>query len=78
MQHLLGNSLALPILECKSCESIIGCRTSIYEWYGGNIGKPCPKFWGTRGLVDYFVVKGLVDLFSAPKNLSQSLSLSDT
>lgn len=68
----------LPIRGCKSCESIIGCRTCIYDWCGGNIEKPCPKFWGARGLAHSFLMKGLVDLFSFAKNLNQSLSLSDT
>ena len=68
----------LPILECKSCQSIIGCRTSIYDWCGGNIAKPFPKLWGARGVADSFVVKDQVDLFAAAKNLNQSLFLSDT
>ena len=66
-----------PIIGCKSFESIIGCSTCVYNCYGGNIEKPCPKCRGARGLGNSFVMRGLDDLFSAARNLNWGSSSPD-
>ena len=67
----------LLVLGCKSCEYIISFSTSVCKWYGRNIKKHCPECWGISRLANSFMVRGLDDLFSAAKNLNQSLSSPD-
>lgn len=53
-----------PLIVCKECKTIIGCRRCVNEWYQGTniLDKSCPKCRTPRGYASTMELKGFGNL----------------
>ena len=56
----------LPIIGCRSCNSIVGCESCVNTWYQGQDGlsKSCPRCRERRGYANTFQFKGMDDFIT--------------